>query len=382
MAAGAVARRRPTCSAIIVPWLKPTSASADGGSLWRASSASRKRCKRRCGLVDAEPALVRIPHRERKPLPADRRLPARLRCVRRNESGVRQHLLARRGRYRSGRCRRRRSRGGKPQAVARFPTAEKAADHRAHRPFRPRFALYRFCRLHGRAFAAFDRTIIGPQHARGHRAPGPPGFGERRHFFCRRPRAQAEGQPRRFLQGKIARRPGVGVAEAGQQINVGGPWPDAMDGGERRMGFVGRQVGKRRRAATSCAMARAISFSARIFGDDRPSLGQPWRSRAHDGGRLERIEAAASRPQIAPALAVESCCDTIVVARPAKPSGRRRNGGRPAVAISAENRGSAAISAAMPLSRSLSVRMWESLAIGAIELSDGKAPVKRHSRIA
>ena len=27
----------------MVPWLKPTSASAEGGSLWRASSASRKR---------------------------------------------------------------------------------------------------------------------------------------------------------------------------------------------------------------------------------------------------------------------------------------------------------------------------------------------------
>ena len=52
-------------------------------------------------------------------------------------------------------------------------------------------------------------------------------------------------------------------------------------------------------------------------------------------------KAAASRPQIAPALAVESCCDTTVAARPAKPSGRRRSGGRPAGRISAANRGSA-----------------------------------------
>ena len=52
--------------------------------------------------------------------------------------------------------------------------------------------------------------------------------------------------------------------------------------------------------------------------------------------------AAASRPQIAPALAVESCCETTVEARPAKPSGRRRSGGRPAFAISAAKRGSAA----------------------------------------
>ena len=71
--------------------------------------------------------------------------------------------------------------------------------------------------------------------------------------------------------------------------------------------------------------------------------------------------AAASRPQIAPALAVESCCDTTVAASPAKPSGRRRNGGRPACAISAPNRGSACVSAASAASRSFSVRIWVSM---------------------
>src|SRR5664280_1463327 len=42
MAAGETARRSPTCSAIIVPCEKPTSASADGGNCRRVSSASRK----------------------------------------------------------------------------------------------------------------------------------------------------------------------------------------------------------------------------------------------------------------------------------------------------------------------------------------------------
>src|SRR2546421_171404 len=41
MANGAVARRSPTCSAIMVPWLNPTSASADAGRLRRLSSPSR-----------------------------------------------------------------------------------------------------------------------------------------------------------------------------------------------------------------------------------------------------------------------------------------------------------------------------------------------------
>src|SRR5580704_1727818 len=42
---------QPTCSAIIVPWLKPTRASAEAGSLWRASSASRKRLSTGAALL-------------------------------------------------------------------------------------------------------------------------------------------------------------------------------------------------------------------------------------------------------------------------------------------------------------------------------------------
>ena len=38
---GGGARRSPACSAIMVPWLKPTSAIAEEVSLRRASSASR-----------------------------------------------------------------------------------------------------------------------------------------------------------------------------------------------------------------------------------------------------------------------------------------------------------------------------------------------------
>ena len=52
-----------------------------------------KLVKHRHGFVGADPALVGIAHRERKPLPADRRLAAGLRCVRRDERGVRQQPL-------------------------------------------------------------------------------------------------------------------------------------------------------------------------------------------------------------------------------------------------------------------------------------------------
>ena len=77
----------------MVPWLKPTSASADGGRLRRLSSASRNCFEHRRGLVGADPALVGIAEGQREPLPADRRLAAGLRRVRRDEGGVRQQAL-------------------------------------------------------------------------------------------------------------------------------------------------------------------------------------------------------------------------------------------------------------------------------------------------
>ena len=52
-----------------------------------------KAFERRRGLVDANPAFVRIAEGQRKPLPADRRLAARLGRMRRDESGLRQNLL-------------------------------------------------------------------------------------------------------------------------------------------------------------------------------------------------------------------------------------------------------------------------------------------------
>ena len=52
-----------------------------------------ERFEHRRGLVDAEPALVGIAEGEREPLPADRRLAARLRRMRRHEGGLRQQRL-------------------------------------------------------------------------------------------------------------------------------------------------------------------------------------------------------------------------------------------------------------------------------------------------
>src|ERR1700675_4740009 len=115
-------------------------------------------------------------------------------------------------------------------------------------------------------------------------------------------------------------------------------------------------------ASSPRTTARAISFKARIFGPDRPMrANRSLRARMIAVGSTGS-NAAESRPQIAPALAVDSCCETTVEARPAKPPVRRRSGGLPAFAISAAKRGSAATKASMPRSRSASVWMrWSGI---------------------
>src|SRR5450759_5916701 len=68
---------------------------------------------------------------------------------------------------------------------------------------------------------------------RRHAAPGPPGFG----YFYKplgvRPLAKPKRDARGLLHGEIARRKRIGMAEAEQQINIGGPRPDAVQRGER-----------------------------------------------------------------------------------------------------------------------------------------------------
>src|SRR5262249_37355834 len=99
------------------------------------------------------------------------------------------------------------------------------------------------------------------------------------------------------------------------------------------------------------------AFKVRTFAIDSPtrsSLGA--RARITAAGS-SGSSAALSRPQIALALAVDSCCDTTIEASPTNPSARRRSGGRPAPATALAKRGSASIRRAIAVSRSASVWM-------------------------
>ncbi len=53
-----------------------------------------------------------------------------------------------------------------------------------------------------------------------------------------------ERQPRRFLQREVAGRPGIGMAEAEQQVDVGGPGPDAVQACQCGMRSIGRHRGE------------------------------------------------------------------------------------------------------------------------------------------
>ena len=142
---------------------------------------------------------------------------------------------------------------------------------------------------------------------------------------------QAESQARGLLQREVAGGEGVGMAEAEQQKNVGGPGPDAFDRGEAGMGIRRLQ----------CAELGQVEPAARGFGErakranfrvgKADGFQGPRRSAALTASAVSGDSAASSRPKIAAALAVETCCATMIAASPAKPGARRRNGGWPLV---------------------------------------------------
>ena len=114
-------RRSPTCSAIIVPWLKPTSTVRSGGDL----AAPRRRARRRAGAKAAAAEAAR--HRlgravepgDRKPLVSHRIVGAALAARSAPGSGCSAGAAPAARRARSGRCRRRRSRAGRPRGCRR-----------------------------------------------------------------------------------------------------------------------------------------------------------------------------------------------------------------------------------------------------------------------
>ena len=250
MAAGGAARRRPDMQRH-----HGALAEADQRQRRRRQLAARQFGVEECiergrRLVDADPALVGIAERQREPLPADRRLAAGLGRMRRHERGVRQHRLP----------------GAADvdqvvavgaiavqehhEALGLAAAAVRAAGRRVQRPFVSLRLLFRwFVCLTGLMSAGVRPARPRAASPRDSRptadAPPPPRHG--RHasasliMLCSR-RARffrSKRDARRLLQGEVAGRPGVGMAEAEQQIDVGGPRPDAVQRDQRGMRLVG-----------------------------------------------------------------------------------------------------------------------------------------------
>ena len=77
---------------------------------------------------------------------------------------------------------------------------------------------------------------------RRHASPWTPRLGHFRKRFCVRPLSQTEGNASRFLDGEIAGRKCVRVAETEQEINVGSPWTNAVKGGQGGMRLIGAHI--------------------------------------------------------------------------------------------------------------------------------------------
>src|SRR5215470_2130028 len=88
-------------------------------------------------------------------------------------------------------------------------------------------------RLYRDRIALFNGPVVRPQETRRHAAPGPPRLRKHADFFRGRPLQQPKSQPRTFLKGKIAGRPGIRMSEAKQEVDIGRPRADTVDGTER-----------------------------------------------------------------------------------------------------------------------------------------------------
>src|SRR6186713_37713 len=108
----------------------------------------------------------------------------------------------------------------------------------------------------------------------------------------------------------------------------------------------------------SAASSRAMFFSVLILAADRPSRPRRWARALRIGSGSNGSNAAVRRPQIAVALAVESCCPVTIAARPAKPRSRCRSAGMPVSSKIGLSRTSCLTRAWTASSRSDWLRRW------------------------
>src|ERR1700722_9361206 len=160
-----------------------------------------------------------------------------------------------------------------------------------------------------------------------------PRLRQRRHLLRGRACLQPKSDLDRFLYGEIAGGPGVAMAEAKQQIDIGSPGADAVQCRQ----LVVRNVGVFIRQRVKIEALRG-DFACETF-------------QGLDLGRRQS------------APAVDNCWPQTIAANPAKPGARRRNAGMPASFKMGCSRRSCSTSARMAASRSAWVLRWTVIAI-------------------
>src|SRR6266481_1834647 len=130
-------------------------------------------------------------------------------------------------------------------------------------------------RLYRDRIALFNGPVVRPQEARRHPAPGPPWLRKHADFFRVRPLRKRKGKPRAFLKGKIAGRPGIRMSEAEQEIDIGRPRADAVDGAERPMCIIRRHIRQGLAIQHTAGDGAGDLLESADFGPRQPKPAQP-----------------------------------------------------------------------------------------------------------
>jgi hypothetical protein len=180
---------------------------------------------------------------------------------------------------------------------------------------------------------------------RGGAAQRAPRLRQRRHLFRGRARLEPKSDLDGFLYGEIAGRPGVAMAQAKQQIDIGGPRTDAVQCRQ----LVVRNVGVFIRQRVEIEALRG-DFARETFQGLDLGRGQSEPAEALSAGAAQRI-----------------VMKRIECSRQARPdrggAGSRRSAGMPESSKIGCSRGSCLTSAWMAASRSAWVLRWTVIAI-------------------
>src|SRR5262249_30651169 len=132
-------------------------------------------------------------------------------------------------------------------------------------------------------FALLHRAIKTPPQMRRGAAPRPPRFRDRGHLLRVRTGLKLEADADRFLHGEVAGGPGIAMTKAEQQIDVGRPRADAVQGCQRAMCGVGLFLRKDVQVEPIGREFACNGLQCLDLGGGEPEASQPIGARAAAG---------------------------------------------------------------------------------------------------